>query len=487
MTGAGHDTAETLSLLSLPSVLPDSFSCPSAPRPSPGNSPPSRWGRCPVSRTRTGASGGERPRSVARKPARSRECTPEARSPRITDPPETSRQPGAVATASMGAEHQTRLCLASCGPATPPALLELLRMLQRFAGASGRRCQEQSLAQAGSLLPALSQAWAQLAAPEAQPFLRCLLSCQLEATGSLGAFRKLEKIVATLAAGRESVASEEVAGMLGHLTQGQQALTLGELRTVCLFLEESSLAREHWRHALGSLLGRAASTLASVLRDPAAGAGERACHAVKLVLQLFQSMPEEVGARTWSPAGGGEPLASILQSLVQVVLGKVASKDARLLAGTALGMLVNAAPTPEAGAGAVSQLLRLLGPDPGEQRLGGLRVAVPPMNPDGLEDLVLSRGLLTSCRKDILTFRPPGGKACLLLGALIPPVGPGWSEKNMDYRAFLLQAFLLWLRRLHESTPGIWMGRLLSGTSQGALRLTQFIWSNTESPVGDSP
>ncbi|KAM9097253.1 tRNA (32-2'-O)-methyltransferase regulator THADA-like isoform 2-T2 [Sarcophilus harrisii] len=383
----------------------------------------------------------------------------------------------------MGAEHQTRLCLASCGPATPPALLELLRMLQRFSGASGRRAQEQSLAPAARLLPALSRAWAQLAAPEALPFLRCLLSCQLEATGSLGAFRKLEKILATLAAGRESLVSQEVARMLGHLTHGQQALTLGELRTVCLFLEESGLAREHWRHALGSLLGSAASTLASVLQDPATGAGERACHAVKLVLQLFQSMPEEVGALTWRPAGEVEPLASILQSLVQVILGKVAHKDARLLAGTALGMLANAAPTPEAGAEAVSELLRLLSPDPGEQRLGGLRVAVPPMNPDGLEDLVLSRGLLTSCRKDILTFRPPGGKACLLLGALIPPVGPGWSEKNMDYRAFLLQAFLLWLRRLHESTPGVWTGRLLSGTSQGALRLTQFIWSNTESPL----
>ncbi|XP_036604150.1 thyroid adenoma-associated protein homolog [Trichosurus vulpecula] len=383
----------------------------------------------------------------------------------------------------MGAEHQARACLASCGPATPPALRELLRMLQRFAGASGRRCQEQSLAEAGRLLPALSQAWAELGAPEAQPFLRCLLSCQLEAMGSLGAFRKLEKILATLTAGRESVACEEVARLLDSLTQGQQALALGDLRTVCLFLEESSLAREHWRRTLDPLLGSAASTLASVLQDPATGSAERACHAVKLALQLFQAMPEEVGILVWSPAGSMEPLASILQSLVQVIMGKVAHKDARLLAGTALGMLVNTAPTLEAGARAVSELLGLLSPDPGDRKLGGLQVAVPRMSPDGLEYLVLSRGLLTSCRREILTFRPPGGEACLLLGHLMPPVGPGWSKKNMDYRASLLQAFSLWLRRVHESAPGIWTGRLLSGASLGAQQLIQFIWSNTKSPL----
>ncbi|XP_027715170.1 thyroid adenoma-associated protein homolog [Vombatus ursinus] len=277
--------------------------------------------------------------------------------------------------------------------------------------------------------------------------------------------------------------SEEVARMLGSLTQGQQALALGDLRTVCLFLEESTLAREHWRRALNPLLGSAASTLASVLEEPATGPSERACHAVKLALQLFQTMPGEVGVLLWSPAGNMEALASILQSLVQVIMGKVANKDARLLAGTALGMLVNTAPTLEAGARAVSELLGLLSPDPGEQTLGGLQLAVPPVNTDGLEYLVLSRGLLTSCRREILTFRPPGGKACLLLRDLMPLIGPGWSEKNMDYRASLLQAFSLWLRRVRESAPGIWTGRLLSGASLGAQQLTQFIWSNTKSPL----
>lgn len=43
----------------------------------------------------------------------------------------------------------------------------------------------------------------------------------------------------------------------------------------------------------------------------------------QLALQLFQTMPEEVGGLVWSPAGSVEPLASILQSLVQVIMGKV--------------------------------------------------------------------------------------------------------------------------------------------------------------------
>ncbi|XP_020852051.1 tRNA (32-2'-O)-methyltransferase regulator THADA-like isoform X2 [Phascolarctos cinereus] len=105
------------------------------------------------------------------------------------------------------------------------------------------------------------------------------------------------------------------------------------------------------------------------------------------------------------------------------------------------------------------------------------------MNADGLECLVLSQGLLTACRREVLTFRPPGGKACLLLGDLMPPIGLGWSEKNMDYRASLLQAFFLWLRRVRESAPGIWTGRLLSGASLGAQQLTQFIWTNIKNPL----
>ncbi|XP_044512523.1 uncharacterized protein LOC123230425 [Gracilinanus agilis] len=197
-------------------------------------------------------------------------------------------------------------------------------------------------------------------------------------------------------------------------------------------------------------------------------------------------MAEEVGILVWNPAEDVESLASILQSLVQVIMGEVAHKDARLLAGTALGMLVNTAPTPEVGARALFELLDMLYPDGGEETLGWLQVTLPPMNPDGLEDLVLSRGLLTACRRDILTFKAPGWMACPLLSNLMPCIDSDWNGKNVDHRAFLLQVFSLWLQRVQESAPSIWIGRLLSSDSLRIQMLTYFIWSNTESPVGSS-
>uniref|UniRef100_A0A8D0GGT4 Uncharacterized protein n=1 Tax=Sphenodon punctatus TaxID=8508 RepID=A0A8D0GGT4_SPHPU len=116
-------------------------------------------------------------------------------------------------------------------------------------------------------------------------------------------------------------------------------------------------------------------------------------------------MPKEVSPLVWSRAEKSETLQSILGSLMQIVMEKTANKDTRLLAGTAVSMLVNTATDPQKGAGAVLTLFHLISRGLEEQSFGELKVPNSVPSPDGMEKLVLTRGLLTCCKKEILSCR----------------------------------------------------------------------------------
>ncbi|XP_067396014.1 tRNA (32-2'-O)-methyltransferase regulator THADA-like isoform X2 [Emydura macquarii macquarii] len=254
-----------------------------------------------------------------------------------------------------------------------------------------------------------------------------------------------------------------------------------------MFIEESSLGRHHWKLSLAPLLLRVAATLNSVLQDSTARSGDWGYITVKTCLQLFQAMPKELSRLVWSKAENTEILQNILGSLLQVVMGKTANKDARLLASTALSMLVNSAAEPERGARAVLTLFQLVDQGPGELRFGELKVETSVLSPDGLEKLVLTRGLLTCCKKEILSCRLDSfsPQACLLLDVLFPVV---WavSEERKDYHYYRFQVFSLWLQRIRESLPELWEvkeSRVLAENSELLHRLSQFIWNNAESPV----
>lgn len=62
------------------------------------------------------------------------------------------------------------------------------------------------------------------------------------------------------------------------------------LPAVCMFLEESSLGRQHWRQNLAALLRRLAATLRAVLRSQPAPSSSWACLVIKVRVGKEQSL-----------------------------------------------------------------------------------------------------------------------------------------------------------------------------------------------------
>ncbi|KAM6246968.1 tRNA (32-2'-O)-methyltransferase regulator THADA-like [Porphyrio hochstetteri] len=389
----------------------------------------------------------------------------------------------------MGAEREAWACAAfygTLGIARP--VLRCLRCLQQFAGSTAKRCKDKHLEEALLLSRALGEGLQALGEAEAQPLLRCVLAFQMEATGSSSSFQKLEQIVTQLAVGKEALLAREVGALLAHLTLQGEVLSPGDLQSVCMFMEESSLGRQHWQQNLAPLLQRLATTLRWVLQSQSTPGSTWGYLTVKACLQLFQLLPKEVAPLVWSSAGKSETLKSLLGLLLEVVWGKALNKNTRLLAGTALSMLVNTAPQPEHGASAVLALFQLPDRGGGELKFGELAVEAPPiLEPDGLEKLVLTRGLLTCCKTDILScwlesFMP---QACLLLDVVFPAVC-ALTKEQKDCHYYCFQACVLWLQCLRQSLPALWHltgTRILAQDSQLLQQLTQLVWDNAETPV----
>uniref|UniRef100_A0A803XWF0 DUF2428 domain-containing protein n=1 Tax=Meleagris gallopavo TaxID=9103 RepID=A0A803XWF0_MELGA len=277
--------------------------------------------------------------------------------------------------------------------------------------------------------------------------------------------------------------------LLAGLAPHGEVLSSEDLQAVCMFVEESSLGRHHWQQNMAPLLQHLAHTLSYVLQGQAAPSGTWSCLAVKACLQLFQMMPKDVAPLVWNAIAKNEALQRILELLLEAVAGKALSKDVRLLAGTALSMLLNTAPLPESGARAALALFQLMDrAGAGELRVGELAVeahSIP--ESDGLERLALSRGLLTCCRADILCCRLEGStcQACLLLDVLFPTVcALSKEQKDCHYHCF--QVLVLWLRRVQENLPELWHlqgSRLLAKDAKLLQELAQLLWDNAEAPV----
>ncbi|KAM6193435.1 tRNA (32-2'-O)-methyltransferase regulator THADA-like [Sarcoramphus papa] len=389
----------------------------------------------------------------------------------------------------MGAEREAKACAAfygALGIAQP--VFSCLRCLREFAGSTAKRCKDKHLEEALMLSRALSEGLQALGEAEARPLLRCVLAFQMEATGSSSSFQKLEQIVTQLAVGKEALLAREVGALLANLAPQGEVLSPGDLQSVCMFMEESSLGRQHWRQNLAPLLQRLATTLRWVLQSQPVPDSTWGYLVIKACLQLFQVLPKDVAPLVWSTAGKSETLQSLLGLLLEVVWGKAPNKDTRLLAGTALSMLVNTAPQPERGASAVLALFQLPDQGAGELKFGELAVEVPPiLDPDGLEKLVLTRGLLTCCKMDILSCQLESftHKACLLLDVVFPAVC-ALTKEQKDCHYYCFQACALWLQRLWESLPAVWCltGTRILAQDTGLLRqLTQLVWDNAETPV----
>nr|XP_054501717.1 thyroid adenoma-associated protein homolog [Agelaius phoeniceus] len=390
----------------------------------------------------------------------------------------------------MGAEREARACAAFYGSrGLAPTVLSCLRCLRHFAGSTAKRCKEKHLEEALQLTRALSEGLQALGEAEARPLLRCVLAFQMEATSSCSSFQKLEQMVTQLAVGKEALLAQEVDTLLSGLALQGEVLSPEDLQSVSMFLEESSLGRQHWQQNLPLLLQRLASTLHWVLQGQPTPGSTWGYLVIKACLQVFQVLPKDVAPLAWSTSGKSETLQSLLGLLLEVAWGKALNKDTRLLAGTALSMLVNTAPQPQHGASAVLTLFQLPNrAGTGELKFGELVVEVPPvLEPDGLEKLVLTRGVLTCCKMDILSCQLEGlpNKACLLLDVVSPAVC-ALTREQKDCHYYCFQACALWLQRLREGLAALWHltgTHVLAQDSELLQELTQLLWNNAETPV----
>ncbi|KAL9834453.1 tRNA (32-2'-O)-methyltransferase regulator THADA-like isoform 1-T1 [Geothlypis trichas] len=390
----------------------------------------------------------------------------------------------------MGAEREARACAAFYGSrGLAPTVLSCLRCLRHFAGSTAKRCKEKHLEEALQLTRALSEGLQALGEAETRPLLCCVLAFQMEATSSCSSFQKLEQMVTQLAVGKEALLAQEVDTLLSGLALQGEVLSPEDLQSVSMFLEESSLGRQHWRQNLPLLLQRLASTLHWVLQGQPTPGSTWGYLVIKACLQVFQVLPKDVAPLVWSTSGKSETLQSLLGLLLEVAWGKALNKDTRLLAGTALSMLVNTAPQPQHGASAVLTLFQLPNrAGTGELKFGELVVEVPPvLEPDGLEKLVLTRGVLTCCKMDILSCQLEGlpNKACLLLDVVFPAVC-ALTREQKDCHYYCFQACALWLQRLREGLAALWHltgTHVLAQDSELLQELTQLLWNNAETPV----
>ncbi|XP_061322023.1 tRNA (32-2'-O)-methyltransferase regulator THADA-like isoform X1 [Pezoporus flaviventris] len=394
-----------------------------------------------------------------------------------------------VPSPAMGAEREAQACAEFYGAlAIAQPVLSCLQCLRQFAGSTAKRCRDKHLEEALLQSRALSEGLQALGEAEARPLLRCVLAFQMEATSNSSSFQKLEQIVTQLAVGKEAVLAQEVGLLLSGLAPQGEVLSPGDLQSVCLFMEESSLGRQHWQQNLAPLLQRLATTLRWVLQSQPAPSTTWGYLVIKACLQLFQALPKDVAPLVWSAEGKSETLQSLLGMLLEVVWGKALNKDTRLLVGTALSMLVNMAPQPEHGASAVLGLFQLPKQGTGELKFGELAVETPTvLEPDGLEKLVLTRGLLTCCKVDILSCQLESftHKACLLLDVIFPTMCVLTKEQK-DCHYYCFQACALWLQRLRDTLPALWSlkgTRILAQDTELLQQLLQLVWDNAETPV----
>ncbi|XP_042297557.1 thyroid adenoma-associated protein homolog isoform X2 [Sceloporus undulatus] len=393
------------------------------------------------------------------------------------------------------------------------ACLLVLEKLQRFAGGSVKRCRDQNLEEAFQLLTGVSKALWEQDRDAMCPLVCCVVACQMEASSSSSSFCRLEKIIAKLAEGNESLVSKQVDEFMDGLTKDNEPLSPRTLQTgsgngvlffgspVCIFIEESTLGRCYWKNNLMPLLRCIAATFEFILEDLRARKEDWHYLTVKICLQLFKWMPKDILPLAWDGTDHADILQRILGFLVQTMMEKVTGKDTRLLAGTAVSMLVNTAPEPQQGARAVLSLYHLLngsGSSIGQRtdgimdtykeecQFGMLRVVPSAGSPDGLERLVLTRGLLSCCKKEILTCQMDDPKqGCLLLDVLFPAI-LDLLEEPTDCYYYCFQVFSLWLQSIRESLDEIWKvkeSRVLADNSSLLQKLVQFLWNSAESLV----
>ncbi|XP_043096293.1 thyroid adenoma-associated protein homolog isoform X2 [Puntigrus tetrazona] len=363
------------------------------------------------------------------------------------------------------------------------ALKIFLQKLIENARSAGKRSRERSLEEASQILQKIpKEALASLQAAALHQFVQLVLTLQLEAVTSSTVCRKLDQMLQVLAEINYSVVFEEVKQYLLNLLHQKQVFSLKDLQLACMFLEHSTMGREVLISECSTLLSKVAELIPVVMSDEANRNGPLCYQTVKVCLQVFQLLPGQVSLMVYSKESANMSLRDILEFLMSVILGEVSSRDTRLLAGTAVAMLLMTVTDSQCAESAAWSLLQITNTGPWRLTVGELQVNCHPRRQDGVDRLAVCRGLLTCCRNDILISHHGNQGSCLLLNGLFPFI-LALCEEKLDCHYYVFQVFTIWLKRLKECLSEVWevTGAPLGSDLQE--HLTQIIWSNSESPL----
>ncbi|XP_037115240.1 thyroid adenoma-associated protein homolog isoform X1 [Syngnathus acus] len=362
---------------------------------------------------------------------------------------------------------------------------ELERVLDKLSECSRsdvKRSKERSLDEAAHLLKIVKLHI--LERDHLQLLVRLLVSLQLRMVQISTACRKVDQMLQHLAKVDHQLVFDEIHICLNSVVHSEQIFSLEDLQRACMLLEVSAVGRDVWRELCPSFLDKVAKFFPLILQQESLRDGQLCYMAVKVCLQIFQLLSKEVSFAIWDKTERSPVMKDILQALAEIIFGQSRNRDTRLLAGTAVAMLINTASESSTGAAAAWALLQSSHSE--LLTVGALRVQCCPLSVDGMGQLAMSRGLVTGCQPHILLSScVAGAEGSLLLDALFPLLYDLCKEKlNGHYLAF--EVFLLWLKKVKECVPHIWKmtgGRFLADGSNLQKQLVSLIWTSAESPV----
>ncbi|XP_067262845.1 tRNA (32-2'-O)-methyltransferase regulator THADA isoform X2 [Chanodichthys erythropterus] len=358
-----------------------------------------------------------------------------------------------------------------------------LQKLTENAKSTGKRSRERSLEEASQILQKIpKEALNSLQSASLCQLAQLLLALQLEAVTISSACRKLDQILQVLAEINYSIVFEVVTQYLLKRLHQKQVFTLKDLQIACMFLEDSTMGREVLKTECTTLLSKVAELIPVVMADEEARNGPLCYQTVKVCLQVFQLLPGQVALLVYSKDSVNMSVRKILEFLMNIILGEASSRDTRLLAGTAVAMLLTTPSDSQCAESAAWSLLQINNTEPWRLTVGELQVDCHPRCQDGVDRLAVCRGLLTCCRNDILVSHHGNQGTRLLLNGLFPFIS-ALCEEKLDCHYYVFQVFTIWLKRLKECLSEVWEVTGAPLDSDLQQQLTQIIWNNAESPL----
>ncbi|XP_068099030.1 tRNA (32-2'-O)-methyltransferase regulator THADA-like isoform X2 [Hyperolius riggenbachi] len=357
--------------------------------------------------------------------------------------------------------------------------------LKQYAAASAKRCKEKYLDEASHALGEAEQALGNLTDEEFCPLLCCILTCQMNSCNSSSLFLRLEKILLKISEKRLCLVSQQRELMLKPLLEGGEVLQLKDVQAVCMYLEGSPAGRMYFAQHLADLLSKVSLVFSTVIQGHVSPSTEQCHMLVKLCLQLFRELPKDIGPLVWDSDCVSDPMKSILESLLHIIRDQSISRDARLLAGTAVAALANTGPVVKKAAQATVNLVQQFTNGSGGVQFGTLHVSLYGPSVDEVGLLALIRGLLTCGHADLLTcVLDSSTKSITLLELLLPSIASLCERQTEQYYCF--QVFCLWLQRVRDQIPTLLnvRGKFLYTDGKETMSVvTKLLWTAAEMQV----